>query len=101
MILAFDAAAILKAQEVWEECVKAVSDDKSQVATFATMSARVMADAQRSFAADVDSAVLERRVHEVVSLLWTESTKVTTFIPVLALRDLRDQLDSDLRPPQA
>ncbi|MBA3450686.1 MAG: hypothetical protein H0T18_05685 [Chloroflexia bacterium] len=81
--------------------MKAVSDDQSQVATLATMSARVMADAQRSFAANVDTAFLEQRVHEVVSLLWTDSTKVTTFIPVLALRDLRDQLESDLRPPQA
>ncbi|MBA2598644.1 MAG: hypothetical protein H0V00_18640 [Chloroflexia bacterium] len=82
--------------------MKAVSDDKSQVPTFATMSARVMADAQRSFAANIDTAILEQRVQEVVSLLWTESTKVTNFIPVLALRDLRDQLDLDREfiPPQ-
>lgn len=58
----------------------------------AAVAEKVMADAQRSFAADVDATLLERQVHEIVSQLWTESTKVTTFIPVLALRDLRDRL---------
>lgn len=81
--------------------MKAVSDDKEQVATLATVSARVLADAQRSFAAEVDAAVLEQQVHEVVSRLWTESTTVTTFIPLLALRDLRERLIDHLDVPQA
>lgn len=80
--------------------MKVVSDDSEQVATLATMSARVLADARRSFAG-VDAAILEHEVHEVVSRLWTESTKVTTFIPVLALRDLRERLNGELQPPQA
>lgn len=61
--------------------------------TAATVAEKVMADAQRSFASDVDATLLERQVHEIVAQLWTESTKVTTFIPVLALRDLRERLN--------
>jgi hypothetical protein len=61
--------------------------------TVASVSEKVIADAQRSFAAHVDATLLERQVHEIVALLWTESTKVTTFIPVLALRDLRARLN--------
>ena len=80
--------------------MNAVSDDTEQVATLATMSARVLADAQRSFG-EVDATVLEQHVHEVVSLLWTESTKVTSFIPLLALRDLRERFIGDLDTPQA
>ena len=81
--------------------MKAVSDNREQVATLATVSARVFADAQRSFAAEVDAAVLQRQVDEVVSLLWTESTRVTTFIPLLALRELRERLGNTLNIPQA
>ncbi len=77
------------------------SDDLEQVATLATMSARVLADAQRSFGEEVDATVLEQHVHEVMSLLWTESTKVTSFIPLLALRDLRERFIGDLATPQA
>jgi hypothetical protein len=66
--------------------------------TVASMSEKVVADAQRSFAADVDATLLERQVHEIVAQLWTESTKVTTFIPVLALRDLRDRLNNGHGP---
>jgi hypothetical protein len=29
----------------------------------------------------------------VVGNLWTEQTRVTTFIPVLALREVREMLD--------
>jgi hypothetical protein len=66
--------------------------------TAASMAEKVVADAQRSFAADVDATLLERQVHEIVAQLWTESTKVTTFIPVLALRDLRERLTNGHDP---
>jgi hypothetical protein len=52
----------------------------------------VLTDAQRSFGARLDAAMLEKEVHDVLSGLWSESTRVTTFIPVLALRELRDRL---------
>ena len=76
-------------------------DDKEQVATIASVSARVLADAQRSYGAEVDAAMLEQQVHEVVSLLWTESPKVTTFISLLASRDLRERLVNLPDAPQA
>ena len=66
--------------------------------TAASVAEKVVADAQRSFAAGVDATLLERQVDEIVAQLRTESTKVTTFIPVLALRDLRDRLDNGHGP---
>jgi hypothetical protein len=74
------------------------SDQRPRGADFASMSARVLADAQRSFAAGCDSTVLRGHVDDIVSGLWTESTRVTTFIPVLALRDLRARLDDEAGP---
>jgi hypothetical protein len=67
---------------------------RGNAATVASVAEKVVADAQRSFAADVDTTLLERQVQEIVAQLWTESTKVTTFIPVLALRDLRERLSN-------
>jgi hypothetical protein len=76
----------------------AVIDAETATTARATMSERVYADARRMFAADVDEVVLETQVAQVLENLWTESTRVTTFIPVLALRDLRDRIGS-LREP--
>jgi hypothetical protein len=59
------------------------------------MSVRIFAEAQRSFAAEMDAATLQHHVDEVVSLLWTEATTVTSFIPLLALRELRARLAND------
>lgn len=72
--------------------MKTVSEDNEQIATLASVSARVLADAQRLFGAEVNAATLEQQVHEVVSLFWTEPPKVTAFISLLALRDLRERL---------
>ena len=58
----------------------------------ATVSGRVIADARKSFAAKVDATTLQEQVDEVVALLWMNSTNVTSFIPLLALRDLRTRL---------
>jgi hypothetical protein len=82
--------------ETREGWVPAVLDDRPQVVTEATMSARVFTEAQRSFAQKIDVATLQHHVDEVISLLWTESTTVTTFIPLLALRELRTRLGHDL-----
>lgn len=58
-----------------------------------TVRARVLKDAQRSLDG-VAPADLERCVQAAVSNLWTEQTRVTTFIPVLALRDVREMLEA-------
>lgn len=72
----------------------AVSEVSESVATFASVTERVLADALRSFSEEFDRTFLEQEVHDVVSQLWSDTNKVTTFIPVLALRDLRDRLNS-------
>jgi uncharacterized protein (DUF952 family) len=79
-----------------EGYVATMLDSVDGAVTLTSVAARVMADARRSFAADVDLAILEHETHDVVSRLWTESTKVTTFIPVLALRDLRERLGNGI-----
>ena len=79
----------------------AVAERQGNLATVAAMTERIMLDAQRSFASGVDPADLKRHADEVIAQLWTESTTVTTFIPVLALRALRERLDMPLLPPQA
>jgi hypothetical protein len=73
----------------------AVMEVDSATVTRATVSARVYADARKLFAAEIDDSALETQVTEVLETLWTESTKVMTFIPVLALRDLRDRIGSE------
>ena len=73
----------------------AVLDDRPQ-ATAATISERVFAEAHRSFAQKMDEPTLQHHVDEVIALLWTESTTVTSFIPLLALRELRARLANEL-----
>ena len=54
--------------------------------------ARVLKDAQRSLHG-VARDDLENCVRVVVGNLWTEQTRVTTFIPVLALREVREMIE--------
>lgn len=54
--------------------------------------ARVLKDARRSWSS-VDGMELERCVNLAVNGLWTAETRVTSFIPVLALRDVREMLE--------
>jgi hypothetical protein len=72
--------------------VAAVSEVPEIVSTFASVADRVLTDARRSFGAEMDVVTLEKEVQDVLSGLWSDSTRVTTFIPVLALRELRDRL---------
>jgi hypothetical protein len=63
------------------------------VRTPAAMTARVLADARRSFNG-IDDAVLEQFAREAVAELCGDSIKVTTFVPVLAMRRVRDLLQA-------
>lgn len=65
--------------------------------TAATMTARVLTEAKRAFGDRADEPRLERFAREAVDDLWRESIVVTSFVPVLALRRIRDLLDDDLR----
>lgn len=64
------------------------------VRTSAAMGARVLADAKRAFGDIADEAVLERITRDAVDELCRGSIKVTTFVPVLALRRVRDLIEA-------
>ena len=63
------------------------------VKTPAAMTARVFADAKRAFSGKADEAVLERMAGDAVDELCRGSIKVTTFVPVLAMRRVRELLE--------
>lgn len=59
-----------------------------------TMTERVLIEARRSFA-NLSDDRLQGVVRGAVSDLWTDSVKVTSFIPVLAMRSVKEQLEND------
>lgn len=60
-----------------------------------SMTERVLTEARRAFT-DLPDDRLQGVVRGAVSDLWTDSVKVTTFIPVLAMRSVRERLQNDL-----
>ncbi len=60
-----------------------------------SMTERVLNEARRAFT-DLPDDRLQGVVRGAVSDLWTDSVKVTTFIPVLAMRSVRERLQNDL-----
>ncbi len=71
--------------------------ESNVVVTPATMASRVLKDARRTYGEAVDSSDLERYAEAAVADLWRDSIKVTTFVPVLALRQIREMLDERSR----
>lgn len=63
--------------------------ERERTVTPESMRTRVLAEARRSFADGISDADLERCVDLAVADVWTEQTRVTSFIPVLALREVR------------
>jgi len=59
-----------------------------------TLIDRVALDAKRQYGQDVDPALLERYARLAVETLCTESTRVRSFVPVLAMRQIRDMLST-------
>ena len=57
------------------------------------MTARVLVEAKRLYQGVADDVILEQYASEAVAQLWTARIKVTTFVPLLALRQIRDALD--------
>ena len=55
---------------------------------------RIVIDAKRAFAGVVDEAFLEDVAHKAVRELWQDSIKVTAFVPVLAMRRIRDVVNA-------
>lgn len=66
---------------------------KDALTTSADMTQRVLADARRTFTG-ADTGVLEHCASQVVAELWSESIKVKTFLPVLAMRRIRETLET-------
>lgn len=66
-----------------------------------TMTARVFADAERAFGGQATTVVLERCARDAVADLWVEGIRITSFVPVLALRHVRDMLGRDQPPAVA
>jgi hypothetical protein len=58
--------------------------------TAETIRARVLAESRRTYGATIDDITLESWVASVLGSLLTEQTRVTQFIPVLAMRDIRE-----------
>ncbi len=64
----------------------------------AAMTALVYAEAERAFGAQASAVVLERCARDAVADLWVEGIRITNFVPVLALRQVRDMLDRGVLP---
>ena len=56
--------------------------------------ARVLSEARRSYSQLVDDSFLQDLAASAVDELWTESIKVKSFVPVLALRRIREVIES-------
>ncbi|HET9660435.1 MAG TPA: hypothetical protein VFP05_08885 [Thermomicrobiales bacterium] len=59
--------------------------------TAQTITARVLAESRRTYGATVDDITLQSWVTSALSALLTEQTRVTQFIPLLAMRDIRER----------
>jgi len=65
------------------------------------ISARVLAESRRSYGSLVDEATLDAWVSVTLASLLTERTRVTTFVPVLAMRDIRTLVEQHQRSESA
>jgi hypothetical protein len=59
-------------------------------ATAEAVIARVLTDARRSYGDKIDPELLSIWAESAVTELWGDSVKVTTFLPVLAMRRIRE-----------
>ncbi len=61
--------------------------------TTQTITARVMAECRRTYGATIDDSLLESWVSSALSALLTEQTRVTQFVPLLVMRDIRERVN--------
>jgi hypothetical protein len=70
------------------------------VATFAmtrqTISERVLAECRKTYGSMVDDLIIQSWVTAALNKLLTEQTRVTQFVAVLALRDIRERANQYL-----
>ena len=53
---------------------------------------RVAAYAKRHYAGEVDESLLEEWAEEAVAHVWGEGLRVSAFVPMLALREIRERV---------
>jgi uncharacterized protein YpbB len=70
----------------------------SHVKTVQVMHARVLADSRHAYGAVVDDTTLQLWVSNVLASLLTEHTRVTTFVPVLAMREIQRLVEQFYAP---
>lgn len=75
---------------VGEEAVERGIAQQESLRTPGAMRARILADAVSAFGDKTEPEFLEACVDTVVEQLWTDTPRVTNFIPLLALRRIRD-----------
>jgi hypothetical protein len=61
--------------------------------TYRTVTNRVLSECRRAYGAQVDGLILQHWVDAAVGTLLTERTRITTFVPLLAMRDVRAQAE--------
>jgi hypothetical protein len=61
--------------------------------TYGRVTARVLDESRRVYGAQIDELVLRYWVDAAVGSLLTERTRITTFVPLLAMRDIRAQAE--------
>jgi hypothetical protein len=54
---------------------------------------RVVIEAKRAFESVADEDFIEQAAQHAVKELWRDSIRVTTFVPVLAMRRVRETVD--------
>ncbi len=62
----------------------------SYAKTSQVISARVLAETRRTYGAVADDVTIQSWVSSALSQLLTEQTRVTIFVPVLAMREIRE-----------
>jgi hypothetical protein len=62
--------------------------------TITAVTAKVVVDAKRSFGTVAEESFIERCAQDAVEEIWRESVKVTSFVPVLAMRRIREEIDA-------
>lgn len=75
-----------------------LSGQRDALRSITAVKVRVASDAKRAYQQINDDAFFERCADSAVDELWPSSVKVTTFIPVLAMRRIRDMVDQH-HPP--
>jgi hypothetical protein len=59
------------------------------VKTYRAVTTRVLTESRRTYGEQIDELILEHWVQAAIASLLTEQTRVTTFVPLLAMRDIR------------